>query len=368
MVVNQQRARRLDRILQAVSFEKPDRVPVILEYAGFAASATQTKMSDFARSPSFATEIMIRAYQAIGGGDAVNYGSFSPYNLCYIYGAKVKVPGIELSENEIWQVVETELMTVRDYDRILEMGWPDFFQNFLTNRILNDADEELLRLSSVPVDVVEEWSKIGVPVLSGGTVTTPFELLCGARSLEKFFMDLIEIPKKVEKVMDVIAPHLTKFQCERTRQSGYPAIWIGGWRSAPFMMSSEMWQRFVWPYFKGLICEIIESGLIAVLHLDSNWDREIERLKELPPKKAIVALDGETDIIRAKEILGGHLCVMGDVPPALLAFGTPEEVFDYCRKLIRELGPDGFILQSGCDIPSNAKLENVQAMVRAGLK
>jgi uroporphyrinogen-III decarboxylase len=29
------------------------------------------------------------------------------------------------------------------------------------------------------------------------------------------------------------------------------------------------------------------------------------------------------------------------------------------------LGPEGFILQSGCDIPNNARLENVQAMVAA---
>jgi len=36
--------------------------------------------------------------------------------------------------------------------------------------------------------------------------------------------------------------------------------------------------------------------------------------------------------------------------------------------LIRELGPEGFILHSGCDIPANAKLENVKAMVAAALE
>jgi uroporphyrinogen-III decarboxylase len=111
----------------------------------------------------------------------------------------------------------------------------------------------------------------------------------------------------------------------------------------------------------------VDAGLIAILHLDSNWDRELSRFKELPQGKVVLALDGETDIFRAKRILGEHICVMGDVPPALLAFGTPAEVIDYCRKLISELGPQGFILQSGCDIPSNAKLENVQAMVRSAL-
>jgi len=59
---------------------------------------------------------------------------------------------------------------------------------------------------------------------------------------------------------------------------------------------------------------------------------------------------------------------MGDVPATLLAFGNSEDVYNYSRKLIREIGPEGFILQSGCDIPANAKLENVQAMVAAAME
>jgi uroporphyrinogen-III decarboxylase len=49
----------------------------------------------------------------------------------------------------------------------------------------------------------------------------------------------------------------------------------------------------------------------------------------------------------------------------MLYLEEPEDVYDYSAKLIRELGPEGFILHSGCDIPANAKLENVRAMVAA---
>ncbi|MCP4021842.1 MAG: hypothetical protein GY729_08370 [Desulfobacteraceae bacterium] len=79
----------------------------------------------------------------------------------------------------------------------------------------------------------------------------------------------------------------------------------------------------------------------------------------------VVALDGDTNIFRAKEILDDHACIMGDVPASLLAFGVEDEVYGYCTNLINNLGPNGFILQSGCDIPANAKLENVKAMVAA---
>ncbi len=57
---------------------------------------------------------------------------------------------------------------------------------------------------------------------------------------------------------------------------------------------------------------------------------------------------------------------MGDVPATLLKLAEPEEVEGYCEKLIREVGADGgFILSSGCDVPIDAKPENVKAMLQS---
>ena len=38
---------RLTRIKQAVALERPDRVPVVLEYGAFAAHVTNTPLPDF---------------------------------------------------------------------------------------------------------------------------------------------------------------------------------------------------------------------------------------------------------------------------------------------------------------------------------
>jgi len=360
--------KRKNRILKAVSFDNPDRVPVVLEYSGFAAMATGTPMDVFVGSPETATRTMIKAYDRVGDGDAVNYGSFSPYALSYLFGAKVRVPGVDLPRNETWQVHESELMLRKDYDAILKNGWNTFFKDFQNDRLFDDAEPAMLPRNQKSVDVSGLWATRGVPVLSGGDVTTPFELLCGGRSLEQFFMDLVEIPDKVLAVMDTIVPLLTEKATNNALGKGHPAVWVGGWRAAPEFISPAMWERFVWPYFKRLVNEVLESGLIPLLHLDSNWERELERFREFPGGKLIMALDGDTDIFRAKKILGDRVCLMGDVPASLLAFGKPEAVHAYCRKLIHKLGPEGFILQSGCDIPANAKLENVRAMVRASME
>jgi hypothetical protein len=356
---------RLTRILSAVALQRSDRVPVVLEYSGFAAYATGTPMADFLRSPLNALETMIEAYHLIGAADAVNYGTFWPYGLCSDYMAKVRVPGVDLPDDEMWQVVESERMHRKDYDRILQIGWGDFFADYMRTRILDDVPPAYLPPNLPRVDVRSAWREIGVPVLSGGDVSTPFELLCGARSLPAFAADLIEIPDTVTAVMNAIIPHLAAGSIAKASKKGYPLVWIGGWQSAPCMLSPAMWDRFVWPYMRQAVEEVIAGGLIALLHLDSNWTRELGRFRELPRGKCILALDGETDIVKAKEILGDHMCIMGDVPAAMLYLENPERVYSYCRKLIEKIGPEGFILQSGCDIPANAKIENVKAMVAA---
>ena len=356
---------RLNRILDAVALRRPDRVPVVLEYSGFAAYVTGTPMAQFLRSPLNALETMIEAYHLIGQGDAINYGTFWPYGLCSDYMAKVRVPGVDLAEDEMWQVVESERMQRKDYDRILKLGWPVFFEEYMQTRIFDDVPAEYLPPNLPRLDVRGAWREIGVPVLSGGDVTTPYELLCGARSLPAFAADLIEIPDKVETVMNAIVPHLASGSIAKALKKGYPLVWVGGWQGAPCLLSPTMWNRFVWPYMHRLVEEVVSSGLIALLHLDSNWTRELTRFLELPKGRCIIALDGETDIFKAKEVLGDHLCIMGDVSAAMMYLDEPESVQAYCQKLIREIGPSGFILQSGCDIPANAKLENVKAMVAA---
>jgi uroporphyrinogen-III decarboxylase len=109
----------------------------------------------------------------------------------------------------------------------------------------------------------------------------------------------------------------------------------------------------------------VEEGAIPVLHFDADWTRDLERFKEFPKGKCVLSLDGKTDIFKAKEILGDHMCLMGDVPARMLSLGTPQEVAEYSRRLINEVGPGGFILAQGCDIPPDAQYDNVKAMIDA---
>ena len=139
--------------------------------------------------------------------------------------------------------------------------------------MFNDAASNLLPKNQEKCDVLGLWQKEGIPVLSGGDVTTPFELLCGARSLENFFLDLITFPDKITAVMDEMIPHLAVKPIQSALKRGFPMVWVGGWRAAPAMLSPEMWDRFVWIYLKRLVTEVIDAvgelrstQLTAVVH------------------------------------------------------------------------------------------------------
>lgn len=361
-------ADRLERIKRAVALEEQDRVPVVLEYASFAANVTSTPLPEFLLGVERSVEVMIQAWQMATTrrpADAVDFGRFSPYNLAGLWMSKVAVPGVDLPPDASHQVLEKEILTRADYDRILADGWPEFQRNYLKERIFNDTPTQYLPWKQDPVDVTAKWAEHDVPVMGGPSVAPPFEYLCGGRTLTGFAFDLMQIPEKVVAVMDEIVVHEAEKSCLQSIDQGYPAMWVGGWRTAPAMLSPAMWDRFVWPYLKRLILEVIDHGLIPLLHLDGCWDRELHRFLELPAKKIIVSLDGATDIFRAREILTGHSCLMGDTPPGLLYAGSPDEVLDYSANLVKKLGPRGFILHSGCDIPENAPLENVRAMIEA---
>jgi len=103
------------------------------------------------------------------------------------------------------------------------------------------------------------------------------------------------------------------------------------------------------------------------LHLDTDWGMNLPYFKKLPKGKCVCDLDGTTDIFRAKEILKDHMCISGDVPASLLTVGKPEEVSEYCKRLIDHVGEGGgFMLTTGCECPIDAKPENLRAMVETG--
>jgi uroporphyrinogen decarboxylase len=77
-----------------------------------------------------------------------------------------------------------------------------------------------------------------------------------------------------------------------------------------------------------------------------------------------LSLDSQVDIPAVHNRLAGETVLIGNVNPVNeIMFGLPESVREKSEQLIRAMEGKNFILSTGCDVPQNAPLENIKAMI-----
>ncbi len=361
-----------ERLDAAVNLRGCDRVPVGFPMSWFAARHTEIAMAEFANDCEANAAAVYKTYQDLGGIDLLSF-NLSPVAAGVAMPMKHKVPGKDLPPDSIIQYHEQEIMKPDEYDIVINKGWLYYNKEYVLPRthpeFSGPAGEIELKNKQKEVNRVTE--KVRPLYLDKSIIFTdafmampPFEVLSMARSFGPFLLDLYRRQDKVIAAMDTMMAETTETissQLKSTKKLfGNTAIS----RSANTFISPKTFEEFVFPYVKELAELYASANLIMIFHLDMDWLKFLPYFKQLPEGKYIIQLDGVTDIFEAKKIVGDRMCLMGDVPARLLKLGTTHDVEQYCRKLIDIVGKgSGFILSCGCDIPVDAKFENVKTMV-----
>jgi uroporphyrinogen-III decarboxylase len=134
-------------------------------------------------------------------------------------------------------------------------------------------------------------------------------------------------------------------------------------------MSFGAFEKYFWPFYEEFeeLITSINKDVIYHFHIDGNYTKHAELFKKLRPKHTALFFDGLSDAEKMADTLTKHeICFWGDVHPALLTLGTPDDVYNYCMKLKRLYGP-GLILGAGCCFPPDTKIENLEAMKSAAI-
>ena len=399
---------RAKRIWDAVQLKEPDRVPVVLGGTLFAARYGGL---DFASAYYHAVpwkqayiKMMLDfepdAYGTAGAGSG---------NVLEILGPKQTLwPGGPISKNEPYQFVEVENMKPEEYDLFLSdpsdfvfriylprvfgllsplAGMPPL-RSFLTQNVLIDASPtfdkpEFVQLAAALRKAGQEQTKwrqemgsweeelasMGFPPVGGlgGAGGAPFEQISHyLRGMRGAMLDIYQRPEKLLAASEMMQGwNLSRAVPPNLKRKGNPRIGGGGGvlRGAEGFMSKKHYEKFYWPFLKKALLKSIELGYVCSIFCEGRCDDRLEYFLEIPKGKLILRF-AETDIFRAKQILRDHSCIMGAVPSSLLIAGTPQEVDEYCKKLIKECGKDGgFILRATTDSIEHHKIENVKAMV-----
>lgn len=348
---------------KAVAMEPVDRVPFIPCAPAFfpldGGISLKTAITDFETASKVNLAEHLK-YKATG----TQANIFTPLLLTGYWLSQVCLPGEgKLNDYDLWQMMEKEdFVSQDDYREIIKNGYGPWYEKFKKER-LNNVDEKLIPYFQAAGPSAMEFVEAGIPITMGMLMITPFEFLCGGRSLQSFLLDdIYEEPELLKEVFDKIMEWAVPYYDSMLTMLKPLGVWVGGWRAAPGIVSPAICEEWGMPYIRKYVDMCIAHDVVPILHLDSDWEKALEMFRDFPEKKCILALDGKTDIFKAKEVLGDRMCIMGDVPAEMLAFSDYDTVYSYCEKLIREIGPTGFILASGCDVPPNAKQECVMAM------
>jgi uroporphyrinogen-III decarboxylase len=397
---------REKRVNDAVQLKTPDRVPVMMElsyfpakYAGLTFEAAWYDYEGWLE----ANRKAVRDFEP----DLVHITPFFPGKILeYLDPKPLRWPGHGVSPNHSHQYLELENMKADDYDAFLG-DTTDYILRVHLPRVCGAMEpfQMLPQLSSLGYSYrgaltlaealvkpevaaaietlqkvgreLEKWrsrmdsfgdeiEKLGFPRYSPGTAQAPFDAISDfLRGMHGAMLDMYRQPDKLLEACDKISQGTLEritTTAAGEKSSNTRLLFMGMHRGSDGFMSLKQFETFYWPTLKKVILAVADTGLVPCLFYEGDWTARLEYLLELPGGKTVGRFD-RTDIFKAKQILNGHTCIMGNVPSSLLQAGTPAEVRDYCKKLIDVVGKDGgFIMSAGSSI-DEAEPENLKAMV-----
>jgi len=374
---------RKKRYLTAMDLGKPDMVPIRIFLAEFAAKYAGCTLQELYYQMEInvdCAEKIIKEFDmdAYAGPPSVWWAGIHD-----AAGAKyLKFSGKELPENTQFQYVEGEYMHVEDYDAFIDNP-TEWIMNTYLLRLHNELAEPgsyRANLSLIKgaqgfltqINIIQQaWAKwaeeFGALPFTTGMTKAPFDTLGDTlRGLTGVMTDIRRHPEKIKKAMDVLVDHNIYYGMATAAGDTELPLFMPLHRGSYPFLNPKQWNEFYWPTLKKVIEGLWAKGKRTLFYAEGNWTPYLEKIAELPEKSIVFHAD-KTDLDKAKNILGKKFCLSGNIANTLLAFGTPEQVKESVRRLLDKYASGGgFILDSAAVVQTDARAENISAMIEAG--
>lgn len=393
---------RVQRLIDVINLKEPDRVPVMLPVSNFpihyGGSTLRKAMYDYGELRrvwmKFLREFETDVYRSpflVLPGQAFEELDYRLYRW----------PGHGLADNApSYQFVEGEYMKADEYDALIRNP-SDFWMRVYLPRIfgalepfrklspfttlvevpisyflpytqpdvqaslqaLIDAGKEIAKWFEVVRDCDREALSAGFPSLQGIALKAPFDVIGDTlRGTQGIMKDMYRQPQKLLEALEKI----TDINIEAAKSSGTRGQFVSMYlhKGSDGFMSPKQFETFYWPTFKKVVLGIINEGLVPVLFAEGCYNTRLEIVKDLPEGSVIWWFD-QTDMGKAKKILGDTACISGNVPTSLLCTGTPQVVKEWCCNLIEVAGKGGGFMLTGGALIDNGNPDNLRAMMEA---
>lgn len=206
----------------------------------------------------------------------------------------------------------------------------------------------------------------GFPSGAGGATKAPFDVLSDSfRGTTPLMMDIYRRPDKVLEAVDRLVKPMIETGVNGAVANGNPIVFIPLHKGADGFMSDDQFKKFYWPTLKAVMFGLAEAGCVPACFVEGGYNQRLEYLTETADIRCLYLFD-RTDMAKAREILGGKVCIAGGFSISYILTGTPEQVETETKKLIdAAAGDKGYILSIGCAM-DEAKHDTMKAFVKAG--
>jgi uroporphyrinogen-III decarboxylase len=395
---------RCTRMIKAIKLEEPDRVPVHLAANSFIAYNNGHTLKDALYDYSIIYPDWKKFLEDFeqDTNDAPGFFSARVYEI--LGNQTTRWPGGGLPDNASLQnFVEKEYMKPEEYELFMQNQF-DFGARFFTPRTwtafeplsklgpltsyqglpqqlmalalnpdfinmmkkVQDAAREQAKWGAVMGQCVELSRAMAFPPLAGGSFLAPFDTVADMlRGTHGSVMDLYRQPQKLLECLDILADQTITQTVTMAAKSKSPICFVPMHKGDDSFMSIKQFEKFYWPTFRKVIEGVSGAGLVPMMIIDGSYNEyRLKIISELPKSCCIWTME-KTDMFKAKDILGGHACLSGNVTAAQLYTRKPDYIKDYCKKLIEYCGKGGgYILSLGSGI-DKCDPKNLHAIIEA---
>ncbi|MGI6108148.1 MAG: uroporphyrinogen decarboxylase family protein [Lachnospiraceae bacterium] len=199
---------------------------------------------------------------------------------------------------------------------------------------------------------------------------TIFELCWYLRGMDNFMIDFYENPEYNDALMDKITD-IRIVMARKYAEVGVDILQLGDDVSTQrdMMMAPELWAKTLKPRMAKIIqaAKEVKPDILVFYHGDGNLEKIIPDLIEIGVDVLNPVQPECVDPFKVKKLYGDRLSFWGCVgTQTTMPFGTKEEIFDVCRRLIQEVGKGGGLLLAPTHtIEPEVPYENVEAFLEA---
>jgi len=386
MNAEQQYQERLNRYVTAMRNEKPDRIPI----RPFVAEATCTLAGYTCQDVSVdyrrAFDAAVRCAREFGWDAVVPNMVYVNMGLALAAGLRYyAIPGIQIPPdvgfNYIEPSEENAFMKADEYDELIRDP-NEFLYNVWLPRVSTEISapgkpatyRHSLALVRSAMAMLEYFYAFGPQIqrlrAECGTVSAisgifkaPLDIIADKlRGYVGLVMDLHTQPKKVLQACEALMPHLCHVGL--TTADPNKLVPIGFWMHrgrVPFI-NPEHFKSHFWPTLKPIIEEFWKNGHQTLFYAEGKWKHHFDTFRELPDRSIVFHCDND-DIFEVHRRLHDKFAISGGIPNTLLSIGKPEEVREFCLRVIREVAADGgYIADASAIMQNDTRLENLRMM------